>query len=223
MVKLEKYAKIVIISTLAEPKTLVEISTIWFNNKGRLYQPIIFKEIKKAIDSNLITQQNKKYYLTNMPKLIQSLIEEISLGESDKLTKQYKEELKNFYLNLGEYTQKVYLNFEIIKALTKLDHKKAADLDLTILLQLPFLLRFIEYKNKDLANIFIQIMNLEEYVKVIEKLEIQYFHILKEKKHVDDWVESFEKLSALLPKMQKKGLTIFSKNVQAMKAFGGTK
>ena len=43
----------------------------------------------------------------------------------------------------------------------------------------------------------------------------------KEKKLVDEWVEVFESLSNILPKMQKKGLTIFKKNIQAMKAFGG--
>lgn len=78
-----------------------------------------------------------------------------------------------------------------------------------------------EYKSKELANIFIQVMGLEEYVKTIEKLEIQHYHILKEKKQIDNWVESFERLTELLPQMQKKDLTIFRKNIQAMKAFGG--
>ncbi|MFH1669133.1 MAG: hypothetical protein ABIA62_04355 [Candidatus Woesearchaeota archaeon] len=218
MTQLDKYAKIAILSTLDEQKTLVDISTTWFDNKGRLYQPIIIKEIKKC---SYLKQQGKKFYQADMKKLIENIVGEISLGENHKLAQQYQKELKNFYLTLGDYTQKVYLNFEVIKLLTKMDWQKAAELDMKLLIQLPFILRFMEYQNKEMANIFIQVMDLEEYVKLIEKLEIQYYHILKEKKQVDDWVECFNKLTKILPKMQKKGLTIFKKNVQAMKAFGG--
>ena len=221
MVKFGKYAKIVILSTLAEQKTLVDISTTWFKNKGRLYQPIIIKEIQKAVGNNWLTQENKKFYRANIQKLLTSLINEISLGESHKLAQAYKEELKHFYLTLGEYTQKVYLNFEVIKVLTKLDQRTAAELDLKLLVQLPFFLRFMEYKNKELANILIQVMGLEDYVKMIEKLEMQYAPILKEKKRVDDLIESFDKLARISIKMQKKGLTIFKKNIQAMKAYRG--
>ncbi len=213
-----KYVKIVMLSTLAEPKTLVDISVDWFQNKGRLYQPIIMKEIKKAVKEGIITQEGK-FYRVDFSKLLNDLA--IHLGEDDKLSRKYNEELKNFYLKLGDYTQKVYLNYEIIKVLTKKDQNKAEELDLSLLIQLPFLLRYMENKDKDLANILIQVMNLEEYVKTIEKLEIQYFHILKENKMVDSWVESFDKLTGLLPKMQKKGLTIFGKNIKAMKAFSG--
>ena len=60
MTKLEKYTKVVLLSTLAERKTLVDMSTTWFNNKGRLYQPIIIKEIKKAVTSDLLKQKDKK-------------------------------------------------------------------------------------------------------------------------------------------------------------------
>lgn len=140
--------------------------------------------------------------------------------EEIKIVVKAKEDGR-FNLTLGDYTQKVYLNFEVIKMLTKMDWQKAAELDIKLLIQLPFILRFMEYQNKEMANIFIQVMDLKEYVKLIEKLEIQHLHILKERKHVDDWVECFDKLTKILPKMQKKGLTIFKKNIEAMKAFGG--
>lgn len=213
-----KYVKIVILSTLAEPKTLVDISVDWFQNKGRLYQPIIMKEIKKAVKEGIITQEGK-FYRVNFSKLLSDL--SIHLGEDDKLWRKYNEELKNFYLKLGDYTQKVYLNYEIIKVLTKKDQNKAEELDISLLIQLPFLLRYMENKDKDLANILIQVMNLEEYVKKVEDFEMQHIGILKEKKMMDSWVESFDKLTSLLPKMQKKGLTIFGKNIKAMKAFTG--
>ena len=213
-----KYVKIVILSTLAEKKTLVDISTTWFQNKGRLYQPLIMKEIKKAVKQNILIH-DKKYYKVNLPKLLDSLTDSIHLGENNKLSKEYKEELKNFYTNLGEYTQKVYLNYKLVEILTKMDKQKAEDLDLSLLIQLPFLLRYMENKDKDLANLIIQVLNLEEYVKEVEDLEIEYFRMLKKNKMVDSWVESFEKFSSLLPKMQKKGLTIFGKNIKTAEAF----
>ncbi|MFC1774949.1 hypothetical protein ACFLZN_01390 [Nanoarchaeota archaeon] len=221
MVKLGKYAKIVILSTLAESRSLVDISTTWFNNKGRLYQSVILNEIKKACQKKWLIQEGKKSYRADIPKLTEQLIGKMGLGENNKITKKYLELVKKFYLNLGEYTQKVYLNFDVIKALTGLDQNKAEEIDLALLFQLPFLLRYMELQNKDLTNIFIQVMKLEEYVKTVEKLEIQYLHVLKEKRQVDDWVELFEQISKLLPKMQKKELPIFQKNIEAMKAFGG--
>ncbi|RLE38010.1 hypothetical protein DRJ17_05280 [Candidatus Woesearchaeota archaeon] len=220
MANLDKYVKIVILSTLEKPKTLVEISTTWFKNKGRLYQPQIIKEIKKAVESGLLIQ-DKKFYEPNIPKLFDLLLADLSLGEQKKIVEEYKNRLKQFYVNLGDYTRKTYLNFEIIKVFTNLDQRKAAELDLKLLIQLPLLLRFLEYKDKDTANILIQIMSLENYVKLIEKLEIQNYHILKEKKLIYDFVESFEWFSKIIAKMQKKGLTIFKKNVQAMKDLGG--
>ena len=61
MTVFDKYAKIVILSTLAEPKTLVDISTTWFKNKGRLYQPPIMKEIQKAAyEQQLAVEHNEQ-------------------------------------------------------------------------------------------------------------------------------------------------------------------
>lgn len=211
---MDKYAKIVLISTLSEPKTLVEISTTWFANKGRLYQPQNTQAIQELIKQGLLIQEGKNYH-ANVEKLLDYLLEN---SENDKTFKEYKEWLKYFYNNLKEYTRKVYLNFEVIKALTKLDYDKVLDFDLKLLLQLPFLLRFVEQTNKGIANLLIQAMKLEEYVKVIEKLEIQHYGILKEKRITENWVESFERLSQILPKMQKKELSIFEKNIKAMKA-----
>jgi len=53
--------------------------------------------------------------------------------------------------------------------------------------------------------------------------KIQYYNLLKENKKVYDWIEIFEKISKLLPKMQKKELNILEKNIQAIKTLGGQK
>ena len=217
---MNKYAKIVLLSTLGEPKTLVDISTTWFQNKGRLYQPPIMNEIKKAVQQKILIQEGK-FYSANIPKLLEMVFKDINMGEQNKLFQEYKQELSHFYTVLGDYTKKCYLNFEIIKCLTGLNQNKAEEIDLRLVIQLPFLLRIIEYKDKDLANVVIQVMGLEEYVKLVEKLEIQHYHILKVNNKIDDWVESFDSLSKTLLKMQKKGLTIFKKNVEAVKMLGG--
>ncbi len=220
MTKLEKYTKVVLLSTLAERKTLVDMSTTWFNNKGRLYQPIIIKEIKKAVTSDLLKQKDKKFYRANIPLFLNFITDVMKLEGSSGIAKKYKKELKYFYDDLGEYTQKVYFNFEVIKVLTKLDLKKTEEFDPALLVQLPFILRYLEYNDKPFVNILVQLMGLEEYVELIHKLERRYIYILEEKKLVDRWVESFETLIKLLPKLQKKGLPLFLKNTEKIKAFG---
>ena len=215
-----KYAKIVLYSTLAEQRTLVGISIDWFQNKGRLYQPFIMKEIRTALKDRVLIQK-KKFYRANTHMFILYALEQICLGEDNALIKEYRKILERFYFEMGEYTQKVYLNFEIIKLLTKMDMKKADNLNIPFLVQLPFFLRYIEHKDKELANIFIQIMSLEEYVKTIEKLEIQYYPLLKEKGMTKPWMKTFDAVNHLYPQMQKKGLAVFSKNVAAMKALLG--
>jgi len=217
--QLGKYAKIVLLSTLAGPKTLVEISTLWFNNKGRLYQPVNMKEIKDAVKKKWLIH-NGKYYHANIEKLLTAILKEITLGEDHKLIEKYKKGLRYFYVTLGDYTQKVYLDLEVIKAFTNLDHKKVNDLDLTLLIQLPFFLRYLEKKDKALVNIIIQILKFESYVETIENLEIQYFPILKKQRRIDDWVEHFATLSGLMFQLQKEELIVFSKNVKAIQTLG---
>ena len=162
-------------------------------------------------------EKYKKLYQANIKKQLDCALREISLGASSKLAKKYEQELAYFYINLGEYTQKVYLNFEVIKAFAKKKQSKVHEINLKLLIQLPFFLRSMDYANKALANMFIQLMNLEDYAKTIEKLEIQHYHILKDKNLVDAWVESFENISRMLTKMQKKDLIIFKNNKEGMK------
>ncbi len=213
---MDKYAKIVVLSTLAEQKTLVDVSFLWFQNKGRLYQPVNTKAIQKAVEAGLLKQKGK-LYCANIEKLLQ----QVMLGEDDKLARKYKEALQRFYVRLGVYTQQVYLNDAIIKVLTKFEHQKADELDISLLFQLPFILRYLEYKDKETANIVIQMLHLEEYVKIIEKQEIQYYHLLKEHKLMNALIEEVDGILALLRKMQKKGLAVFEKNIAIMKQLGG--
>jgi hypothetical protein len=215
-----QYVKIILISTLGEPKRLTEISTEWFNNKARLYQPDIMKYIKKAVDDELLIQ-NDKYYHANIKKVIELMFENFQFGEEEKVFLEYKQKLIFYYTQLSDYTRKTYLHFDIIKDLTKMNLKNIDDFDIKTIILMPFILRCFEQKDKNITNILIQFMNLEEYVKLIEKLELENYSILKDSKNIDTWVEYSEWLSKSLPKMQKKGLTFFSKNKNTLKKLGG--
>ncbi len=68
----------------------------------------------------------------------------------------------------------------------------------------------------------IQVFGLEKYVKTLEDLEIKYYPELREQKKVYALVNSFDKLSKLLPTLHKKSLAVFQKNITAMKSLGGT-
>jgi len=217
----KKYVKIVILSTLAEPNSSINLSKEWFNNSGRLYQGPVLAEIKKAVASKLLIQEKKKYYRTDVAKFLDYETKMITLGGSSKLVKEYQNELKHFYLDLGEFTQKVYLNHEVIKVLTKLDLQKLVELNPALLIQLPFILRYLEIKDESFANLLVQIMGLEEYVELIYKLERKYHYLLEDNKQIEEWVRSFRILTKLLPKLQKKGLPLLQKNTKSILAFGG--
>lgn len=218
MAVFNKYVKIVILSTLEQPKKLIEISKTWFNNNGRLYHPLIIKEIDKAVEDKILVK-NGKFYEPNMAKLLDLMLE-MDSGD-DKAVREYKSTLKHFYINFGDFIKKTYLSFEAIKLLTKLDQKKAEELDLKLMLQLPILLRFLKDNAKGVANAIIQLMGLEDYAKLIRKLEFQNSDILEEKKQLYDFSGYFKWFSKKLSKMQDKQLNLFKKNAQIMKEFGG--
>jgi len=216
-----KYEKIVALSTLAEAKSIVDISVTWFGNKGRLYQPAIRQEIEESIKKGNLIKIDDVKVKANTGKIIKEALSELNLGDGTKLTAEYRKLLTYFYINLAGFTQPVYLGFETIKSITKLDQHRADNLDIKLLLQLPFLFRYLEIVSKPTANIVIQILDLEEYESVIEKLEQQNLHILLKHGQRDNWVLLFERTARMLPKLQKKGLAVFTENIKALKAVGG--
>jgi len=223
--ELGKYEKIVVISTLAEPKSIVDISMTWFGNKGRLYQPAIRKEIENSIKKGNLIRVGKKQVKANTERFIKDALEEVTLGEESKLVNQYREWLRQFYVNLGEYTQKVYLNFEIILNLVqeneRLNVHKGTDLDLTLVLQLPFLLRYMDKRSPVIGNLVIQLLKLELYELTVQKLEFQFRDILKKNKWEESWIDCFRKIDELLPKLENPNVGVLGKGLNAMKTLGG--
>lgn len=176
-------------------------------------------EIEKAVKDKILIK-NTKFYEPNMPKLIDLLLAELCVGKKKEIMTAYKEKLKYFYTDLGVYTRKTYLSFESIKQFTGLDQRKAAELDLKMVIQVPHFLRYLEYKEQSYSVMIIQVMNLEKYMKIIEKLEIQNYHILQEKKLTHEFADSFEWFSKVINKMQKEEKAVFMKNAKAMKTLG---
>ncbi len=69
---MDKYAKIVVISTLDKKRWLSDISVDWFQNRGRLYQ----KKVRERISAFqfLNHDKNEKFYWADTVKIIKSLI-----------------------------------------------------------------------------------------------------------------------------------------------------
>jgi len=213
---MNKYVKIVVLSTLAEPKTLSEIGNIWFNHRGVFYQPRIKNEIRKAIVDGILIRKKTKFYQANTEKLFPELIKEINLGDDKVSLDEYQGELNYFLVTLGKYTNKVYFNFEAIKSLTNLDQQKVVNLDLKFLLQLPLLLRFMDQKHPETTNNLIQILNLENYVRLISKQEIEFFSILEENGLTDSFKADIDQVYCPFVNLGRRDLTGFKKNLEVM-------
>ncbi|MBS3148747.1 hypothetical protein J4219_07725 [Candidatus Woesearchaeota archaeon] len=208
--ELNEYEKIVIISTLAQPMSLHDISKAWYGHKTRLYHITARKKLDEAVKRGTLLKEGKNEYRANTTALLKKLIEEIGLGEEPRVLKEYRALLSLMYGNLGGFSHKAYLGFEAVQSLAKRSGKlsvhRGLDLDLKLVLQLPFILELMEYENPTLKNLLVQLLNLEEYEKTIGKLELQYLPILQEQRKQDEWSRTGDKMAALLPKLQKKGI-----------------
>lgn len=170
---MNKYVKLVVLSTLDEPMSLSEIGNAWFKNKGRLYQPRIIKEINRAVDDGLLIQKGKKY-LTNLKLLLDTLIDE-SYGKSeDERIKKFRETLKQYYIQYGGFTRRVYLNFDLIKSITKLDWRNASTLDILQVFELPLYIEKHIEKDKESLLDSLKIMRLVDCFLLLYKFKKEY-------------------------------------------------
>ncbi len=217
MVKLGRYEKIVIISTFDKARTLGEISTLWYGNKGRLYQEQIQKEIDKSVKNGRLVKKEKQYQVNI--NFVKEIINSIS-GQDNKRLSKYKQLLRSFYINLGDYTNLVYLNVGIFRTLAQENEKKANELDLSYALQLPFLLSYIESENKRIYEIITNLLSLNKYVRLLQRLELQNYYIINESKRVYNFVETFEEIQKLFPKIENEEVPLFSKSIKAIKNLG---
>ena len=167
---MNKYVKIVVLSTLAEPKSLVKIGQVWFHNKGRLYQPEIKKEIDNAVKERLLVITDNGYY-ANLPVLFENIFDD-TYTENEK--RQIKKGHNEFYIKLGNHTRKIFLNFEAIKAITKLDFTKAQALDLDVLFELPFHINYLEGLEGLALGCTLEMTRLQTYYRVIKSLQIKH-------------------------------------------------
>lgn len=218
MIKWGRYEKIVIISTFDKPRALGEISQKWYGNKGRLYQEKIQGEIDNSIKKGRLKKVGKSFQAT--PSAIREIIKDIDIGQNNVLVSKYKQALDTIYLGLGDFSLKTYLSLDIFLALTEGYEKKIRDIDLGLVLQLPFFLRFTDKKSKTIYFFLIQALDLVKYSSKILNLELQNLHILHKSDRLKTFIKASEMMETLIPKMEKKGLPHISRGLKGMKAFG---
>ncbi len=187
---LNEAAKIVVLSTFDHPRNLSEISRLWFGNKTRFYLGIYSKQISDAVKKGILVKDGNTYS-ANTDAILKEAIKSIKFELKEKKSKEYISKyiakLEYFYLDLGEYTVKTYLNLGIIKTLSGGKPQTAAALDLKFLIQLPFVLRYIEYRHKPVFSLLLPFLSLNDYYSMLVQLERENMHILEKKKLDLEW------------------------------------
>src|SRR4030042_4994551 len=84
-----KYAKLAVLASLSEPKSLSELGLLWYNENGRFYKSKAREEIEKAVKQQLLIKEGAKYK-ANTEKLVSSVYNSIK-------DKDFKELLCRFW------------------------------------------------------------------------------------------------------------------------------
>ena len=64
-----KYAKLAVLASLVEPKSLSELGIFWYNENGRFYKQKAREEINQAVNKGLLVKNGTKYK-ANKDKLV---------------------------------------------------------------------------------------------------------------------------------------------------------
>lgn len=186
--QLNPHVRIVVLSTLDKPRTLYDIGKIWYSNIGRFYNDYIIKQTEKAVRLKYITKENKAYK-ANTPRIILDAVNNINFRFKDNRTneyvKGYKLKLKSFYNDLKEFSYPTYLNVELIKSISNGDSDIACNLDMQFIVQLPFILRYIEKQNKSVLRLVLSSLNLNDYYRKLSEFENANIYLLDKIKKRD--------------------------------------
>lgn len=192
---LGKVSKIVVLSTFSQPKYLSEISKIWFGNQTRYYRSNYTKQVDNGVKEGFIVRHKDNKYAANTTKILKETIKSINFDLKEKKSKEYLakylKKLEHFYIDLGEFTVRTYLNLDLIKTISNDDPNAAAACDLRFLFQLPFVIRYIEFKHKPVFSLLSQFLNWEKYYKLVIQLERENMHILEKNKLDLEWANIY--------------------------------
>lgn len=218
-------SKIVILSTFSQPRNLSEISKKWFGNKTRFYLDVYTKQIKEGVKSGFITKDSNKY-AANSNKILKEVIKSIEFEFKEKKSKEYLDKylkkLEYFYIDLGEFTVRTYLNLELIKTILNDDPNAAAACDLGFLFQLPFVIRYMEFKHKPVFSLLSQFLNWEKYYKLVIQLERENMHILEKNKLDLEWANIYRYvINSYYPQFVKEDSSLFQGYLKSLILKGG--
>lgn len=179
--ELNPRAKLVILSTLDKHRTLYDIGKLWYSNIGRFYNDFIIKQVEKGVKLNYLAKRERKYQ-ANTKRIIKEAVMGIDFKFKDKkinrYVKDYKLKLILFYDELKEFSHPTYLNLDLIKTIANGDPDLACNLDIGFVVQLPFILRYIEKKDKSILRLVLSSMGLDKYYKKLSEFENKNLNLL---------------------------------------------
>ncbi|MBI2559249.1 hypothetical protein HYW20_08055 [Candidatus Woesearchaeota archaeon] len=220
-------AKIVILSTLNKPRSLSEISKKWYGNRSRFYLDRYVKQINEAVKNGLLIREDEKYK-AKFESILKEVANSIKIRFNNKQSKQHSEKyiqkIDYFYTNLKEFTVECYLDLEVIMAVVNNNPQKALDQELEFYFILPFLMRYIEWKDKSIFHLFLKEWNLEYYNKLTILLERKNVHILEKRKRIKEWVEVFRDIiKSYYPQFVKESPDFLRNNFDSFLSLGGAR
>ncbi len=180
-----KYAKLALLASLVEPKSLSELGLLWYNENGRFYKKKARQEIEQAVEKKLLLRDKTKYK-ANTEKLI-------SYACSSIKNKDVKDLLLRFWNH--PFSQQTYLCCEAIKHMFNNNPEKIAGSNPVIVLNMPLILHMLQEKDPEIYSLFVSLQDLESYTNTIniksEKNMSKAFKNLKEK---TDWLATLNKI-----------------------------
>ena len=202
IIEVGKYAKLAILASLAESKSLSELGIFWYNENGRFYKKKAREEITQALDKDFLIKNSTKLK-ANTEKLVAFTYDKIK-------DKNLKETLCKFWCH--PFSQKTFLCCEVLKQMFSNSPEKAANTSLNYVLNTPLILQKLQETDLEMYSLFVTNQELEEYIRAIhinaEKNITKAFMNLKQK---TDWVENLNKI------IKNNGRFLNSGNVAMMK------
>lgn len=183
--KLGKYARLAILTSLVEPKSLSELGLFWYNENGRFYKKKARQEIERAVNEKMLLK-NKNKYQADTNKLISRVCSRVN-------DKNLREHLLKFWSH--PFSQHTYLCCESIKHMFNNNPEKAVETEPSLILNMPLILHMLQEKDPEVYSLFVSSHNLKKYANTIniqaEKNLSKAFKNLKEK---TDWLSTLNKI-----------------------------
>jgi hypothetical protein len=182
---LGKYAKLAILATLCEPKSLSELGIFWYKENGRFYKIKAREEINLAVKKSLLLRQESK--------LIANTNEIISRVYSGVKDKELKADVLKFWQH--PFSQSTYLCCDAIKHMFNKDAEKAAAASMSLIMNLPLLLHQLQEKHEEAYTVVVTLQSLDDYTQIINtKSDENINKIFMNLKQKTDWLDNLNRI-----------------------------